>query len=552
MEINSKTRRWRSVQRQGTLLAAVACVAILSATIHNTSPGKDLSASTSIQKRRRIADGGAAVGDNFNGKNSPQAAHFDFRTLSGTEDALGSLLKLRGGDSFSHRRENFKPSVDAQQARRDRYEALKGLTNQKRQEAMNKKRAVFNRTQPSSGADGAGTAQSNEPPVTLQDLPRLVQSLKSSTVEERLSGARNMRKLLSNENPPADAAVEKSKIKGKLVGALQPLVEALKQTESTELQFEAAWALTNIASTDFTKQVVYAGAVEPLVGLLTSQSADVREQSAWCLGNVAGDCAELRDTVIRAGAVEPILANVRQPESLSLLRNTIWAMSNLCRGKPGVQIEVARQVMPVLANTVMLCSDEDTLIDACWAFSYLTDGENERIDLLVEHKPVVQALVKHLHSKSSSLIAPVLQTLGNVINGTDEQTQVVMDSGILSHLLQLLQHPKKSLRKETCWLISNIAAGGWGVVVELGAIKPLCELLTASDPNLVSVVLSALESILQVSEENGLDYDERLEDAEGLDKLEELQGHKNEDIYLKAVSILERYFPAGEEDVGED
>jgi len=381
------------------------------------------------------------------------------------------------------------------------------------------------------------------------------------------------------------------------VGALQPLVEALKQTESTELQFEAAWALTNIASTDFTKQVVYAGAVEPLVGLLTSQSADVREQSAWCLGNVAGDCAELRDTVIRAGAVEPILANVRQPESLSLLRNTIWAMSNLCRGKPGVQIEVARQVMPVLANTVMLCSDEDTLIDACWAFSYLTDGENERIDLLVEHKPVVQALVKHLDSKSSSLIAPVLRTLGNVITGTDEQTQVVMDSGILSHLLQLLQHPKKSLRKETCWLISNIAAGNrkqismlleeprlihevlqhlaWGQwevreeaawaisnlcmskehvqkVVELGAIKPLCELLTASDPNLVSVVLSALESILQVSEENGLDYDERLEDAEGLDKLEELQGHKNEDIYLKAVSILERYFPAGEEDVGED
>mmetsp|Transcript_30994 Transcript_30994/g.54385 ORF Transcript_30994/g.54385 Transcript_30994/m.54385 type:complete len:312 (+) Transcript_30994:723-1658(+) len=311
---------------------------------------------------------------------------------------------------------------------------------------------------------------------------------------------------------------------------------------------------------------------------------------------MAGDCAELRDLVLEAGALEPLLANVQQPASLSLLRNTVWSLSNCCRGKPTVSNDVASKVIPLVSSIILQCSDEDTLIDAIWAFSYLTDAANDRIDMILQQKDVVVSLVKHLKSRSSTLVAPALRVLGNIVTGDDEQTQAVMDAGILPQLLPLLQHPKKSLRKETCWLISNIAAGNrkqisallneprliaevlqhlaWGqwevreeaawaisnlcmskehvqAVVQIGAIRPLCELLTASDPSLVVVVLNAIENILLVSEENGLDYDERLEDADGLDKLEELQGHKNEEIYLKAVGILERYFP-GEEDLGED
>jgi hypothetical protein len=60
-------------------------------------------------------------------------------------------------------------------------------------------------------------------------------------------------------------------------------------------------------------------------------------------------------------------------QNLSLMRNAVWTIANLCRGKPAPQFSLVSACIPALAKAVM-SSDVEMLADACWAFNYLGDG----------------------------------------------------------------------------------------------------------------------------------------------------------------------------------
>lgn len=79
----------------------------------------------------------------------------------------------------------------------------------------------------------------------------------------------------------------------------------------------------------------------------------------------------------------PLLKNILQPVSASMLRNTTWALSNFCRGKPQPPLHLVSPALPTLAQILHGCTDAEVLQDACWALSYFSDGDNARIQVNV-------------------------------------------------------------------------------------------------------------------------------------------------------------------------
>lgn len=80
-------------------------------------------------------------------------------------------------------------------------------------------------------------------------------------------------------------------------------------------------------------------------------------------------------------------------------------------------------------------------------------------------------------------------------------------------------------------------------------LKPFCDLLEAKDPRTIKVVQTGISNLFALAEKLGGTENLCLmiEEMGGLDKLEKLQEHENEEVYKKAYAIVDTYFSCGDE-----
>lgn len=192
----------------------------------------------------------------------------------------------------------------------------------------------------------------------------------------------------------------------------------------------------------------------------------------------------MRDIVISAGAVNPI-ANIldQAAPGSSFVRNASWTLSNFCRGRPAPDFSRVSRAVPSLAKVLIENDIEDILIDVCWAMSYLSDGGEERIPVILNTN-VLPRLVQLLVHNNIAIAVPCLRTIGNIVTGDDQQTQMVINAGVLEALNDIIYHKKKTVRKEVCWSLSNITAGNPAQIqlcLNLGILDKLIYILIHDD-----------------------------------------------------------------------
>uniref|UniRef100_A0A2K6SV64 Importin subunit alpha n=1 Tax=Saimiri boliviensis boliviensis TaxID=39432 RepID=A0A2K6SV64_SAIBB len=396
---------------------------------------------------------------------------------------------------------------DSTEMRRCRIEVNVELRKAKKDDQMLKRRNVS--SFPDDATSPLQENRNNQGTVNWS-VDDIVKGINSNNVENQLQATQAARKLLYREKqPPIDNII--------WAGLIPKFVSFLGRTDCSPIQFECAWALTNIAS----------------------GTSD--EQAVWALGNIYS-------------AVDPLLALLAVCDMSSLacgyLLNLTWTLSNLCCNKnPAPPLDAVEQILPTLVR-LLHHDDPEVLL---------------------------------LGASELPIVTPALRAIGNIVTGTDEQTQVVIDAGVLAIFPRLLTNPKTNIQKEATWTMSNITAGRqdqihvlskadfktrkeavWAVtnytsggtveqivyIFHCGIIEPLMNLLTAKDTKIILVILDAISNIFQTAEKLG--ETEKLsimiEECGGLDKIEALQNHENESVYKASLNLIEKYFSVEEEE----
>ncbi|KAH9385363.1 uncharacterized protein NEMAJ01_0259 [Nematocida major] len=485
--------------------------------------------------------------------------------------------------------------------------------------------AIELRTQKRDGMLQKRRTMTSSGETNSSKLSILAEKINSKNPEDIVQGVTEFRRLLSAAKcPPIDFVVMNGLTPtfSKLINPENPIYTTMPEETAVRIIHEAAWVVTNIASgsTEQTMAAVKAGAVPNLVKLLYLDNMQLQDQAVWGISNISGDCETGRDACIDAGAVGPVIKLVEMELgkvgeiNIPFLRNLTWAFSNLNRGRnPPPYIKHTEMCLPVIIKLIEV-NDTETMVDAYWALSYMCDAGIAQADMIIStgvlascaHKLAAynhtaqQGDTMQLHLKEP-ILSPIIRILGNIATYDEKQTDYIVNLGTVQILRELFTLPfenKRSskIKREICWVISNITAGTpsqvqevikhgfldilvntmktadmqmrveacWAIcnavvqlneavsyakeVGEAGAIMAFSKFLPSimNDAKLVAVVLDAIHSLLAWGESDSVGGENmiatEIESCDLLEHIEELQSATSYSVASRAEEIIRKYF----------
>ncbi|KAF8772781.1 hypothetical protein HU200_005367 [Digitaria exilis] len=226
-------------------------------------------------------------------------------------------MSLRPSEQAGLRRSSFKASVGAADGLGRRVSSMDGIRKEVRSSALRKRRC--------GGAQAAEGAHPEAHEKTVGSASGF--SRRSIFVLE----AGGYLLVAFQQNPPIQEVIN--------CGVLPCLVRLLSREDYPELQFEAAWALTNIASgTSENTMLVVKPALLVLRQLIHSEDKDVLADACWALSYLTHRDEAHTQAVINGNLIGPLVHLMGTAES-AISNGAAWAITNATCGGTHDQIK---------------------------------------------------------------------------------------------------------------------------------------------------------------------------------------------------------------------
>ncbi|XP_012059913.1 PREDICTED: importin subunit alpha-5-like [Atta cephalotes] len=422
-------------------------------------------------------------------------------------------------------------------------------------------------------------------------VDKIVNYINSSDETLQLLGIQAYAKLKREKNPSINDTIEDD---------ILPRCIKLLDKDTISFQFQIASLLAIITSNTFKQtHVITCEVISKLIKLLKS-SPIVAEQAVRALGNIIEDKPRARDFALKYNVLSLLADLIKSDTSVIFMDNISWLLSNLCQGNIPLNVELIRPVLPVF-HCLFNIKNQYIISDICRTLSYLTNGFNN-VQAIMETIDILPKLLECLTLRKEIIVIPALRTIGNIVTiGDDTHKNVIISAGGLLRLGDVLRYylcvDEEDIVKEALWAIFKMVdntdriqsvinadllplliegfqfenaqkIATWTVIalitggtiqhliqlVQAGVLQAFCNLLESNNYLNIIDALIGMAEILHAAEKIG--QTEKLtimiKKFGGLDKIEDLQYHKNERVYAESLAIINTYFLQREARINED
>ena len=422
--------------------------------------------------------------------------------------------------------------------------------------------------------------------ITIKDFSKIINLFHSQNIDDKFKGLIGLRKLLSIEsNPPIQEIIDLN---------IVPELISLLDNPLYEFKYESTYCLCNIAygTAEQAKTIMIYGGISKILNLLDCPIEEIKSQTIWLVSNLVTDSLQIRDSLIDNKILDKILTILASTNNNNYINISTWCISNFFRVKPIPKYDLCLKIFNVITRVVLIDdkNDEDFIDNVCFFF-YAVTHKYKVLNKEIIETGLLKRLIYYLDNKKRSIILTCLGIVGNIACTDDaNQTQILIDLGILDKLKYTLFNESMNVRKESAFILSNITVGTQKQIeavikqnflqilykvynndnpkVKKEAIMAIAnftlvedeqymkknfednilmiilELLKNEDAFYVAIGLEMLANIFAFGEKNDKkkEIQNECEKIGISDILEKLQMHENQIVYEKTIKILDTYF----------